>query len=136
MLEINYANEFVSQVSDSLYGNMYNKYLIELYTGILNDPAKAETISSRELLNRRTPQTYAWYVWSLFSNNKKTEAYTNFEKFVSEKPLEGLELYYMGKFMQGIHQGYNATGFFKAAYENRYDLSAGKVSDLKKILNK
>jgi hypothetical protein len=117
-----------------MYGNMYNKYLIELYTGILKEPAKAELIAAKELTNRSTPQTYAWYVWSLFCNNKKDDAYINFEKYVSEKPLEGLELYYMGKMMLGLNKGYNAKGFFRAAYQNKYDLSPGKVKDLEKNL--
>lgn len=132
--EKKYADEFVSMVTDSLHGNMYNKYLIELYTGILNEPAKAESLARKELQNRATPQTYAWYVWSLFANNKKEEAYNNYEKFVSGKPLEGLELYWMGKLMQGLNKGYNAQQFFKAAEKNRYDLSPDKVKDLEKDL--
>jgi hypothetical protein len=36
-----YAEEFATQASNQpLYGNMYNKYLIGLYAGVLNDPAK------------------------------------------------------------------------------------------------
>src|SRR5438093_12554285 len=113
---------------------MYNKYLIDLYTGILHDPAKAEAIAKKELENRNTPQTYAWYVWSLFANNKKEEAYNTYEKFVSGKPLEGLELYWMGKLMQGLNKGYNAQQFFKAAEKNKYDLSPNKAKDLEKTL--
>jgi hypothetical protein len=39
---------------------MYHKYLVELYTGILNSPAKALAIAEKEIDNRATPQTYAW----------------------------------------------------------------------------
>ena len=129
-----YAGEFASIVSEPVYGNMYNKYLIELYTGILNDPAKAETIAAKELLNRFTPQTYAWYVWALYSNNNIAEAERAFQEHVSGKPLEGLELYWMGKFMQVQKRGYNAQQFFKAANKNPYDLSPGMVKDLKRSL--
>ena len=133
-LETKYAREFELLVSDSRYGNMYNKYLIELYTGILHQPEKAEAIAKRELLNRNTPQTNAWYVWALFTNNKKDEAYKTFLEKVSGKPLEGLELYWMGKLMLGLGKGYNAQQFFKVAWKNRYDLSPGIVKDLKKNL--
>jgi hypothetical protein len=128
------ANNFVSQAADSAYGNMYNKYLIELYTGILHDPSRAERISGKELENRSTPQTNAWYAWSLFANNKKVEAYTQFQKNVSGKPLEGLELYWMGKLMQGLNKGYNAQAFYKAAYINKFDLSPAILTDLEKQL--
>ncbi len=129
-----WAKIFASCAMDSVYGNMYNKYLIELYTGILQDPSRAEQISKRELENRSTPQTNAWYAWSLYSNNKKDEAYDQFQKNVSGKPLEGLELYWMGKLMQGLKKGYNAQAFYRAAYINKFDLSPAILSDLEKQL--
>lgn len=131
-LEKKWAETFLSRATDSAYGNMYNKYLIELYTGILQDPFLAEQIAIKELQNRSTPQTHAWYAWTLFSNHKKEEAYEEFEKNVSGRPLEGLELYWMGKMMQGVGKGYNAQVFYKAAYTNKYDLSPAILEDLEK----
>ena len=128
------AEEFERIVTAPVYGNMYNKYLIELYTGILQEPAKAEALAQKELLSRTTAQTYAWYVWALYYNNKTAEAEKVYQQHVSGKPLEGLELYWMGKYMQGQKKGYNAQQFFKAAYKNRYDLSPSMVWDLEKAL--
>lgn len=125
-----WSNEFIVIVTAPDYGNMYNKYLLELYTGILNEPAKAEAIAARELLNRTTPQTYAWYVWALHCNNNAAAAENIFKEHVSGKPLEGLELYWMGKYMQAQNKGFNAQQFFKAAYKNRYDLGTSMVKDL------
>jgi hypothetical protein len=132
--EKRWAGIFESMATDSLYGNMYCKYLIELYTSILHEPSRAEQIAKKELENRSTPQTYTWYAWSLFSNNKKKEAYEQYEKNISGKPLEGLELYWMGKLMQGLNKGYNAQAFYKAAYLNKYDLSPAILNDLVKQL--
>jgi len=129
-LEKKYANEFVAKSTDTIYGRMYNKYVIEIYTGILNEPAKAEELAKDELHNRATPQTYAWYAYTLFENYKKDEAYKVFEQHVSGQPLEGLELYYMGKMMKGLDKGYNADAFFKAAEKNKYDLSPDMEKDL------
>jgi len=133
-LEKKYAEEFVAKATDTVYGRMYNKYVIEIYTGILNDHTKAEAIAKDELDNRATPQTYAWYVYSLFMNGKKDEAYKTFQLHVSGRPLEGLELYYMGKMMKGLGKGYNAGEFFKAADKNKYDLSPAMAADLEKNL--
>ncbi len=129
-LEKKYAGEFVAKATDTAYGRMYNKYVIEIYTGILNNPAKAEELAKNELNNRTTPQTYAWYAYALFMNGKKEEAYKVFEQYVSGQPLEGLELYYMGKMMKGLDKGYNANEFFKAAEKNKYDLSPDLEKDL------
>ncbi len=129
VLERKFANEFVARATDTVYGKMYNKYVIEIYTGILHQPAKAEELAKNELNNRKSPQAYSWYVYTLFKNNKKDEAYKEFEQYVSGKPLEGLELYYMGKMMAGLDKGYNAQEFFKAAVKNKYDLSPDMAKD-------
>lgn len=134
MAEKKYVDEFVNIVTDSVYGNMYTKYLVDLYTGFLNEPAKAVAIAEKELGNRVSPQTYSWYVWSLYKNNQQEKAISYYDKYVSGKPLEGLELYYMGKLMKGIGKGYNAEQYFKVAYKNRYDLSPAKQKDLQAML--
>ncbi|SFE50927.1 hypothetical protein SAMN05518672_10742 [Chitinophaga sp. CF118] len=134
ILEKKYASEFVAKATDTQYGEMYTKYLIEIYAGILDEPAKAESIGKEELNNRATPQTYAWYAYSLFANNKKDDAYKVFQQYISGEPLEGLELYYMGKMMNALGKGYNAQEFFKAANKNKYDLSPDMAKDLENNL--
>lgn len=134
ILEKRYASEFVAKATDTRYGKMYTKYLIEIYTGVLHEPAKAESLGKEELNNRATPQTYAWYAYSLFENNKKEDAYKIFQLHVSGEPLEGLELYYMGKMMKGLGKGYNAREFFKAADKNKYDLSPDMAKSLENSL--
>lgn len=131
-LEKKYANEFVAQVSNTSYGNMYNKYLVEIFTSVLNDAAHAESIARRELKNRATPQTYAWLVWSLFCNNKRAGAAELYEKHVSGKPLESTELYWMGRYMQDLGKKYNAGKYFEAAMQNRYDLAPAFVEYIKR----
>jgi hypothetical protein len=128
-----YAAKFAATATDPVYGNMYNKYLIELYTGILNAPDKAVILAKKELANRATPQTYAWYAYTLIKDHQKEAAQKIFDRYVSGKPLEGPELYWMGKLMQELNKGYNAAEFFKAAYKNKYDLSPGMVRDIEKI---
>jgi hypothetical protein len=133
-LEKKYALEFETLVTNTRYGRMYNKYLIQLYTSILNNPAKATAIAKDELNNRTTPQIYAWNVWALLADNKKEEAYDLYNKKVSGKPLEGLELYWMGKLMQALNKGYNATQYFEEAAKNQYDLPPAVVKDIEKNL--
>jgi hypothetical protein len=129
-LQLKYAKAFESKVTDAGYGNMYNKYLIQLYSGILDEPAKAVAIAERELKNRNTAQTQAWYAWSLVCNQQEEKAYAVFQKSISGKPLEGLELYWMGKLMLSVNKGYNAKQFFKEAKTNKYDLLPSVATDL------
>ena len=128
-----YATEFVTIASNKNYGNMYNKYLIQLYTSFLNEPNKAVEIAIQELKSRNTAQTNAWYVYALLKKNKLAEANEIYKKNVSGKPLEGLESFWMGKYMQANNKGYNANEFFKIAKKNKYDLDPDAIKELADI---
>ncbi len=128
--QFKFAKQFESIVTNIAYGNMYHKYLIQLYTGVLQSPAKAETIALKELDNRATPQTYAWYAWALLCNGKKEKAYEVYQQKVSGKLLESVELYWMGKLMQTLQKRYNANQYFEEAKKNIYDLSPSYAKDL------
>ena len=133
-LQSRYARSFAAQAERPVYGRMYRKYLIQLYTGILRDPAAAERMAGDELGNRATPQTYAWYCWALFANGKKDQAYALYQQKVSGQPLEALELYWMGRMMEGLGKNYNAQEFFKAAYKTHYDLDPTDATYIQKKL--
>ena len=44
--------EFISDVSAPGYGDMYNKYLIHIYSDVMPDTAKALMLAEKELKNR------------------------------------------------------------------------------------
>jgi hypothetical protein len=134
ILQTQYARSYRAQAERPVYGRMYHKYLIQLYTGILQDPATAEKMAKDELTNRATPQTYAWYCWTLFANGKKDEAYALYQQKVSGQPLEALELYWMGRLMEGLGKNYNAQEFYKAASKTRYDLDPVDAAYIRKKL--
>ena len=136
VLQKKYAQEFVEMATKPAYGQMYNKYLIDVFTGILNTPKKAVLLAEKEIESRPTPQVFAWYSHALFRDNQPEKAYEVFQKNVSGKPLEALELFYMGKLMQGLKKNYNAQQFFEAAAKNKYDLSPNKVMEVEGILGK
>jgi hypothetical protein len=124
------ALQFANEASKIHYGNMYNKYLIDVYSSLLSQPQKALAIANTEIKTRATPQTYAWLVWSLVKNNNLIEATKIYNSNVSGKPLEAIELYWMGKYMQAANKSYNANRFFDLAKENKFDLPVNAINDL------
>jgi hypothetical protein len=134
-LQRKYSQAFVQSASDPRYGKMYSKYLIQIYSGILHEEGLAEKIARVELVNRPTPQTYAWYAWTLLRNHKKDEALRIFHRYISGRQLEGLELFWMGKLMEENQEGYNAIQFFSAARSNQYDLDPLVKKELEKKLD-
>jgi hypothetical protein len=129
-----YAGNFALQSHRKQYGQMYNKYLIELYSGVLKRPEEAEKLALQELDNRATPKTYAWYAYALYSNKKQQKAYKIIKKYVTGQPLEAVELYYTGKVLQASGYGFDAHSYFEAAIENPYDLDPAMLTDAKNTL--
>jgi tetratricopeptide (TPR) repeat protein len=125
-----YAVEFMGKVNSAAYGNLFAKYLITLYTGLANHPAKAAALAEMELANRATPQTYAWLSWTLLCNGEEGKAYEIYKQKVSGKPLEALELFWMGKLMKHMKKNKTAKAYFEAALKNKYDLSPAQLKDL------
>lgn len=133
--EQKYAKLFSEQASQKMYGNMYNKYLVELYDGVLYNPARMLEIAEKEIKIRSTAQTNSWYAWALFQNNRKTEALAVYKNSVSGRPLEGLELYYVGKLLAANNRNYTSEKYFEAAFKNRFELSPNKKTEVEKRIN-
>jgi Tfp pilus assembly protein PilF len=131
--ELTYAKSFVKKATAPEYGDMYHKYLIELMTGILHDEAGALKIAENEINNRATPQTYAWYVWCLHKSHQDEKAFQLYKEKVAGKPLEALELFWMGEMMKDNGKQFNAKAFYEAAAKNKYDLSPAKLQALEKM---
>lgn len=129
-----FAEKFIKEVAFEMYGDMYNKYIIELYAGILNQPAKAVAVAKRELQQRKTPQTYAWLAYALSLSQKNDEALQFFKEYVSGKPLEGYELFLMGRLMENAGKKLNASQFYKEAEKNKYDLTPVMIRHLEEFL--
>ncbi|TRX56211.1 hypothetical protein FNH22_16360 [Fulvivirga sp. M361] len=61
--QVQYLTSFLAEASKPVYGDMYNKYLIELWSeepGTLED---ALTLAQREVSRRSTPLTYTLLAW-------------------------------------------------------------------------
>ncbi len=81
-------NEFVSLVSDPAYGNMYSKYLIEIFAEEFNEQEKAITIASNELNNRFTPETCDWMAWSYYNTGDYAKAMEFSNSYVYKQTFE------------------------------------------------
>jgi hypothetical protein len=129
-----YANEFFAKASLPAYGNMYNKYLLDICTSHINNGGFAKTISLKEIQLRPGPQSYSWHAWALYKAGEKETALAIFEKHVSGKPLEALELYYMGIMLQETEKKNLGAKYLQAAQKNKYDLSPAKIEKIRQVL--
>ncbi len=89
--------KFMKEVSNPLYGDMYNKYLILLMAEDLNMPLKAIEIARKEIESRATTECYDLLAWSLFKNGEVSEALRIATMHVEGKTFEPEALYHLGE---------------------------------------
>ena len=126
----NYGERFFAEATKPSYGSMYHKYLIQLLTGVLDRPDLALPIARKEVELRPTAQTAAWLAWTQFRCGQRDAAYAGFKNFVSGRPLETLELFWMGKMLKELGRKQDAKRYLDAARANRYDLSLSEMQEL------
>lgn len=80
--------EFVSTVTKPGYGDMYNKYLIEIYTEELKDYEKAFLLAEKELKNRFTPETCDWMAWVYYNQGEPAKAFEYARSYVNKMTFE------------------------------------------------
>jgi tetratricopeptide (TPR) repeat protein len=125
-----YAEQFVQEVTDPVYSDMYNKYLVEVYTGILNNPSKALSIANKETSNRPTAQTFTWLASSLLANGQKNAAYNIFKEKVAGHSLEGQESFSICKLLLSLSKNNEAREYLEAAQKNIYELTPAMAREL------
>ncbi len=81
-------NEFVATVTKPGYGDMYNKYLLEIYTDEFKDYDKAFAIADKELKNRFTPETCDWMAWVYYNKGDITKALEFSKSYVHKLTFE------------------------------------------------
>ncbi|WP_147677592.1 tetratricopeptide repeat protein [Algibacter pacificus] len=84
-------------VSNTLYGDMYNKYNVLLFAEDDENKAKALEIALTEITNRPTPQSYDLLAWSYFNLGKYKKAMSIMEEHVVGKTSEPDVLYHLAE---------------------------------------
>lgn len=89
-----YLLTFLAKIeSNKKYGNMYNKYLVDVYLNDKLDIAKGLSIAENEMNNRRTPETYSWLALANYKANNISLATEIINKNVLNKTFEPHALY-------------------------------------------
>lgn len=89
-----YISAFITEVQQPGYGDMYNKYLIHLYTEELKDHDKALQLSEKEITNRATPETYDWLAWVYYNQGNIDQANLIATNYVYKRNFEPDALYH------------------------------------------
>jgi hypothetical protein len=87
-----YTNKFIELASSKAYGDMYNSYIIEIWTE--SRPEEALRLAEAEVNNRATPETYSILAYASLKAKEKVKALQIIDSQVRNKTFEPLATYY------------------------------------------
>lgn len=133
-LKKEYILKFLSIAENPSYGNMYNKYLINVYAGELKDYDKATAIAEKEVSIRPTPETYDWLAWVYYKKGDLNKSRKLVKNFVLEKTFEPHALLHAAFILQDSEEKEMAVKLFKECEGNSYELGPVISKEIKKNL--
>jgi len=127
--------DYVSEIKDRRYGDMYNKYLfnIDVSDQKINEAVK---IAEREVNNRPTPQSYDLLSWAYYKAGEKENALKLAKDFVENKCFEPEAFYHLGVMYSHAGENKKAKYYLQRAKNSDFELGPGYSSEVQEALNK
>ncbi len=127
-----YKEMFLKEASSEKYGDMYNKYLIQIHIDD-EELGKALSLAQTEVESRPTPEAYNWLAWTLYHGGDFEKALNIYEEFVEGKTYEPEVVYHMGVVYH--HTGHSrGLNYLKESLEASYELGPLTKLQIESIL--
>lgn len=117
-----YIKRFVTQTQNSFYGDMYNKYLFNLYADELNETKHAMQIAQTEIRNRPTPESYNLLSWAYFKSGNLKEALRIAKSYVEGKCFEPDVAYHLAIMYKANGDEQKAKKYMKEVKHSLFEL--------------
>jgi tetratricopeptide (TPR) repeat protein len=127
-------NEFVATVTQPGYGDMYNKYLIEIYAEDLNDHDKAFSLAEKELKNRFTPETCDWMAWTYYNKGEIEKALEYSRSYVYKMTFEPAAAMHTAFIYAANGKTKEARAMLNECLESSFELGPVSVKKIKEKL--
>lgn len=132
--EKNLQEHFIALVSDSRYGDMYNKYVFYLAIDKNKDINKALQIAEREVHNRPTSQSYDLLAWAYYNMGKKEDALKIAKSHVENKCYEPQALYHLGMIYADAGEIKKAKHYISEAERSAFELGPDHAEQVRSAL--
>jgi predicted Zn-dependent protease len=128
-----WVNEFLADVQQPGYGDMYNKYIIEICNEE-RQPGKAISLAEKELKNRFTPETCDWLAWTYYNNGDKKKALEYAKAYVYKRTFEPEALMHTAFIYADNGKIKEAEKMLKECLESSFELGPVTTRQIKKKL--
>jgi len=121
-MKLYYTNLYKKAVSNTAYGDMYNKHSTLLFANEKHETAKALELAYTEIKNRPTPESYDLLAWTHFKEGKITDALYIMETHVVGKTFEPQALFHLAKIYLANGEHEKAKALKKELVESTFEL--------------
>ena len=126
-----YQQRFLTSVGNEKYGDMYNKYLIDIV-----GEQEAMRIAKREVQNRPTGESYNLLAWTYYLNGDVDKAYDIVRTNVENWCFEPDALYHMGMINLAKGEKSKAKEYLLEAKQSSYELGPSITKNIQDTLKK
>lgn len=129
-----YQQQFLEATRNTLYGDMYNKYLFGLQVEAPASITRALQLARREVQHRPTPEAYSWLARTYCEQGAVDKTLAIARSQVENKCFEPEVLYNLGLiYMAGGHKD-NAKQYLREAQNSAYELGPVQANQLQQLL--
>lgn len=129
-----YVRDFLDEIQKPEYGDMYNKYLIEIYLDEVKDPAKALAIADKEVNNRPTPETFDLLAWTLYKKGENEKAFSFAKNNVNRRTFEPNAVLHTALIFAANGKKKEARQMLEECLESSFELGPLQTKEIKKQL--
>ncbi|PWT95352.1 MAG: hypothetical protein C5B52_18035 [Bacteroidetes bacterium] len=131
---LEFSSKFTKEVTQTQYGDMYNKYLFYLASDHENKYEAALRLAQREVYNRPTPESYNMLCWAMFISGNIRESITIAKSKVENKCFEPDANYHLGIIYKTMGNRSKARHYLNLAANSIYELGPFYESKIKSAL--
>lgn len=128
-----YLNEYLTQLENIKYGDMYNKYKVLLFAENKTEIQQAIQLAKKEIKNRPTVQSYDLLAWSYFNNGEFIKAKNMIDKYVINKSSEPEILFHVANIYKHYNELEKVSKIKTELQESIYELGPLMEEHIKRL---
>ncbi len=122
--------QFLTETSHPVYGDMYNKYRILLYADEVADQDKALALAELEVSSRATPETFDWLAWVYYKKGNIRKALQICKEKVYRQTSSPEALYHTAMIFAAAGQKQEALALFQECKASFFELGPLKEKSI------